>query len=43
MKKINRENVSVQTYPLRVLQFGGGNFLRGFVDYMLDIYNEKMD
>lgn len=43
MKKINRKNVSAQTHPLRVLQFGGGNFLRGFVDYMLDIYNEKMD
>lgn len=27
--------------PLRVLQFGGGNFLRGFVDYMLDVYNKE--
>jgi len=26
----------------RVLQFGGGNFLRAFVDWMLDVYNEKM-
>ena len=27
--------------PIRVVQFGEGNFLRAFVDYMLDIANEK--
>jgi tagaturonate reductase len=27
--------------PTRVLQFGNGNFLRGFVDWMIDIANEK--
>lgn len=27
--------------PIRVLQYGEGNFLRGFVDYMIDIANEK--
>ncbi len=27
--------------PIRVLQFGEGNFLRGFVDWMIDIANEK--
>lgn len=27
--------------PVRVLQFGEGNFLRGFVDYFIDILNEK--
>ena len=27
--------------PVRVLQFGEGNFLRAFVDYMIDIMNEK--
>ena len=27
--------------PIRVAQFGEGNFLRAFVDYMLDIANEK--
>ncbi len=26
---------------VKVLQFGEGNFLRGFVDYMIDIANEK--
>ncbi len=27
--------------PIRVLQYGEGNFLRAFVDYMIDILNEK--
>ncbi len=26
---------------VKVIQFGEGNFLRGFVDYMLDVANEK--
>ena len=29
--------------PERVIQFGEGGFLRGFVDWMLDIANEKTD
>ena len=28
-------------YPIKVVQFGEGNFLRAFVDYMIDIANEK--
>ncbi len=32
-KKIDR--------PIKIMQFGEGNFLRGFVDYMVDIANEK--
>ena len=27
--------------PLKVLQFGEGGFLRAFVDYMIDVANEK--
>ena len=27
--------------PERVLQFGEGNFLRAFVDYFIDMMNEK--
>lgn len=27
--------------PTRILQFGNGNFLRGFVDWMIDIAHEK--
>lgn len=45
MERLNRriaaEKGSVQKHPVRVLQFGEGNFLRGFVDVMLDIANEK--
>lgn len=29
--------------PERVLQFGEGNFLRAFVDYFIDMMNEKAD
>ena len=44
MKKLNRQT-SVHTYtaPERILQFGGGNFLRGFVDWMIDILNKQTD
>ena len=35
------ENLQKQERPIRVVQFGEGNFLRAFVDYMLDIANEK--
>ena len=27
--------------PVKVMQFGEGNFLRAFVDYFYDIANEK--
>lgn len=30
-----------KTRPIRVLQFGEGNFLRAFADYMIDIANER--
>jgi tagaturonate reductase len=29
--------------PVRMIQFGEGNFLRAFVDWMVDILNEKTD
>ena len=29
--------------PVKVLQYGEGNFLRAFVDYFIDIANEKTD
>ncbi|OYO59640.1 altronate oxidoreductase, partial [Lachnotalea glycerini] len=29
--------------PVKVLQFGEGNFLRAFVDYIFDVTNEKTD
>lgn len=51
MKRLNYETLQqqkeqpyvLQTAPERVLQFGEGNFLRGFVDYFFDIANETCD
>lgn len=41
--KINEENINTPVRPIKVVQFGQGNFLRAFVDYMIDIANEKTD
>ena len=45
MERLNKntaaERREVREYPVKVLQFGEGNFLRGFVDAMIDIANEK--
>jgi tagaturonate reductase len=44
MKRLNRHQIGLTAQlPIRVLQFGGGNFLRGFVDWMVEILNEKTD
>jgi tagaturonate reductase len=44
MKQLNRANTHSQApYPEKILQFGGGNFLRAFADWMIDVYNEKMN
>lgn len=50
MKKLNYKTLEEMNYdgyllkdaPERVLQFGEGNFLRGFVDYFIDVANEKV-
>lgn len=42
MDKLDRLTANVsKIHPEKILQFGGGNFLRGFVDWMVDVYNEK--
>lgn len=42
LKKLNRQVAGIpQTRPVKVLQFGGGNFLRGFADWIIDVLNEK--
>lgn len=41
MELLNKSMFGKKERPVKVLQFGEGNFLRGFVDYMLDIANEK--
>jgi len=44
LKKLNRKNASAENpRPVKILQFGEGNFLRAFVDWMVDILNEKTD
>jgi len=43
MKKLTRENVSAKRYPERIIQFGEGNFLRAFVDWIVYNMNEKAD
>ncbi len=40
MQKIN-EIYSTKERPIKVVQFGEGNFLRAFVDYMIDKANEQ--
>ena len=41
MKKLNRANFSAAERPIKVLQFGEGNFLRAFVDWILQDLNDK--
>jgi tagaturonate reductase len=42
MKTLSRNEVNDGAKkPIKVLQFGEGNFLRAFVDWMFDIINEK--
>jgi len=41
MDILNKSSIKKTERPVKVMQYGEGNFLRGFVDYMLDIANEK--
>lgn len=41
MKTINDLKTNKPQLPIKVVQFGEGNFLRAFADYMIDIMNEK--
>lgn len=51
MKKLSYQTLEEQNYngyllknaPEKVLQFGEGNFLRAFVDYFIDVMNEKAE
>ncbi|KQL41791.1 altronate oxidoreductase [Bacillus sp. FJAT-25509] len=44
MQKLNRKNYKeFRIYPEKILQFGEGNFLRAFVDWQVQILNEKTD
>ena len=41
MELLSKQKTGKKERPVKVLQFGEGNFLRAFVDYMIDIANEK--
>ncbi|SMB87635.1 tagaturonate reductase [Pasteurella testudinis DSM 23072] len=41
MKKLNRTDFPGPQYPTKIIQFGEGNFLRAFIDWQIDILNEK--
>lgn len=41
MELLSKKITNAVEYPVKIVQFGEGNFLRGFVDYMIDIANEK--
>lgn len=43
MERLTSAKASAPIRPVKVLQFGEGNFLRAFVDYFIDIANEKTD
>lgn len=42
MQDLNRSSAGAPPPPpQRLLQFGGGNFLRGFADWIVEVYNRK--
>ena len=43
MKALNKETAAKTQRPERIIQFGEGNFLRAFVDWIIYNMNEKTD
>ena len=43
MKLLNRTTSTANQYPTKVIQFGEGNFLRAFVDWIIWNTNQKTD
>lgn len=41
MEVLDKSISSPKDRPVKIVQFGEGNFLRAFVDYMVDVANEK--
>jgi len=41
MKSLNRNTVTANTYTERIIQFGEGNFLRAFANWMIQEMNKK--
>src|SRR5574344_2089617 len=43
MKPLNKQTASKTVRPERIIQFGEGNFLRAFIDWIIYNMNEKAD
>ncbi|MEO1010073.1 MAG: tagaturonate reductase [Bacteroidota bacterium] len=43
MKRLNRDTFPKKRYPEKIVQFGEGNFLRAFADWMVHEMNQKTD
>ena len=43
MKQLNSTTASANHYPTKVIQFGEGNFLRAFIDWIIWNTNQKTD
>ena len=44
MKQLSNRNVPSRiTRPIKIIQFGAGNFLRAFIDWFVEILNEQTD
>ena len=43
MDVLSSKIVRNQVRPERIVQFGEGNFLRGFLDWMVQLMNEKSE
>ena len=43
MKKLNRKNLGLETkLPIKIIQFGEGNFLRAFIEYAIQKLNKEV-
>ena len=43
MKALNKQTAPKSVSPERIIQFGEGNFLRAFVDWIVYNMNQKTD
>lgn len=43
MERLNRQNVKANSYTEKVIQFGEGNFLRAFIDWIIWKTDQKTD
>ncbi|MFV8326694.1 tagaturonate reductase [Flavobacterium sp. ZS1P14] len=44
MEKLNRKNIGLENkLPIKIVQFGEGNFLRAFIDYAFQELNDTVD